>query len=138
MKIEANYSMYYLMPPEELQKLADEVEQLVGNLDDPSYHTVLNILAWRRPWRPRHSGWINILDQILHFAYAVIVFLPALIWPSWYMAGLGGLLLGTIREWEQWKEVDLKVLMIWDRVQDILFFGLGAVAIYFIHDYFFY
>jgi hypothetical protein len=130
MKIEPNYRMYYIAPPEELKKLADQIEELVGKLDDPSYHTVLRILAWRRPWRPRRVGWINVFDQILHFFYAWTVFLPAWFCPSWYMAGLGGFLLGAIREWEQWKELDLKIPMIWDRLLDALFFSLGAIAIF--------
>jgi len=134
MKVEPDYHMYYVAPPEELEEIADTVEELVGQLEGPQYHTVLRILALRHPWRPRHTGWVYVLDQILHFAYAVIVFLPLIIWPSWYTAGLGGLLLGTIREWEQWKELDLKIPMIPDRLQDILFFGVGAVVLYFIHD----
>lgn len=133
MKTDPHYHMYYLAPPEDLEQLADSVEELVGQLDDPQYQTVLRILALRRPWRPKHTGWVNVLDQILHFAYAAIVFLPAFLWPSWYMAGLGGLLLGIIREWEQWKELDLRIPMIWDRLQDALFFALGAIAIFFIH-----
>lgn len=132
MKIEPTYRMYYVAPPEELEEIADTVEEVVGHLDQPQYHTVLHILAQRRPWRPRHTGWVNVIDQILHFGYAVIVFLPLMIWPSWYTAAAGGLLLGAIREWEQWKELDLKIPMIPDRLQDVLFFGIGAVALYFI------
>jgi hypothetical protein len=133
MKIEPHYKMYYLAPPEELEKLADRIGEMVTALDDPQYQTVLRILALRRPWRPRRTGWINVFDQFLHFSYAVIVFLPALFWPSWYMAGLGGLLLGIIREWEQWKELDLRIPMLCDRLQDALFFAIGAVALYFLH-----
>jgi len=112
-------------------KLADRLERLMKKLPAPQYHKVLNILAYRHPWRPKHVGWTNVLDQVLHALYAVAVLLPVLLCSSYITAGLSGFALGAIREWEQWKELDLKILMIWDRLQDATFFALGGLALYF-------
>ncbi len=125
-----DYRMYYKAEPGELEEIANRVERLLKDLDEPRYHTVLRILAWRRPWRPKHVGWANVKDQILHLVYALAVFSPAIFCPSYFTAGLGGFFLGVVREWEQWRELDLKILMIWDRLLDVAFFVLGALMIY--------
>lgn len=124
------FKMYYGTAPGELKRLADQIEELMKGLDDPHYHTVLRILAYRRRWRPKRVGWVNVEDQALHFSFAAIVLLPALFCPTFWAAGLSGLVLGSIREWEQWREVDLKIPMIADRLQDVLFFVLGAVCLF--------
>jgi hypothetical protein len=126
------FKMYYGAAPTDLEKLADEIEALMADLDHPRYHKVLRILAYRRPWRPKRVGWVNVEDQALHFSFAAIVLLPALFCSTFWAAGLSGLVLGSIREWEQWREVDLKIPMITDRLQDISFFVLGAVCLFFI------
>jgi len=125
-----HYRIFYGAAPPDLEKVADRVEKQLKKLPDPEYHKVLNILAYRHPWRPKHSGWINVLDQVLHMVHSAAVLLPVFLWPSFFTAGLSGFLLGVIREWEQWKEVDLKILIFWDRLQDVLFFTLAGILIY--------
>ncbi len=125
-----HYRIFYGAAPPDLEKVADRVEKQLKKLPDPEYHKVLSILAYRHPWRPKHCGWINVLDQALHMLYSAAVLLPVFLWPSFFTAGLSGFLLGVIREWEQWKEVDLKILMFWDRLQDVLFFALAGILIY--------
>lgn len=112
------------------EKLADEVVGILRDTTPIVYHDVLHIAALRRRFRPRHVGWQNVFDQILHTFYAAIVFLPVLFWPSYWTAALGGFLLGGIREVEQYKNVDLMILMLRDRLQDAFFFALGAVLVY--------
>ena len=112
------------------EKLADDVERALSDTTPATYQQVLQIAALRRRYRPRHMGWQNLLDQVLHTSYSAIVFLPVLFWPSHWTAALGGFLLGGIREVEQYKNVDLMILMLRDRFQDALFFALGAVLVY--------
>jgi hypothetical protein len=94
------------------------------------YHKVLDAAAMANPWRPRRRGWTNVLDQLLHMLYAAVVLFPFMIWPSYGGAAISGLLLGLIREVEQFHKVDLKIHMPWDRLSDIFFFVVGAVATY--------
>lgn len=112
------------------ESLADEVEETLRALSPEDYHHVLKIVALRQPWRPKHTGWVNVLDQVLHAIYAIIVFLPVMVWPSYWAAALSGFLLGAIREWEQYKNWDLFILMFWDRLQDATFFAIGATLLY--------
>ncbi|MGH7495246.1 MAG: hypothetical protein ACREOO_22985 [bacterium] len=112
------------------QRLADEVFVVLRDTSPESYHDVLHIVAMRRRFRPPHIGLQNVIDQVLHTAYAAIVFLPVLFWPSYWTAALSGFLLGGIREVEQYKNVDLMILMLRDRIQDAFFFALGAVMVY--------
>ncbi len=114
----------------DLNQLADRVETILINLTPDQYHRVLSLTAWRRPWRPRRRGWKNVMDQLLHGLYAVIVLFPLLLFPSYETAFLSGALLGIIRETEQYFRQDFKLLMFCDRIQDVLAFGLGGLAIY--------
>lgn len=119
---------------EEKEALADQCQVILANTIPEDYHEILNILGFRRPWRPKHTGWINVLDQFLHALYAAVIFLPVFIWPSYWTAALSGLLMGSLREWEQYKNWDWHILMFWDRLQDASFFAVGAVILYhFIH-----
>lgn len=122
------------MNADELEKLADEVEAILTPLAPADYHAVLTMVGYRRPWRPKHTGWTNVLDQVLHTVYAIIIFFPLVIWPSYWTAALSGLFLGAIREWEQWKNWDFKILMLGDRIQDASFFGVGGVIIYYLSN----
>src|SRR5262245_6001193 len=112
------------------ERLADDVVIVLRDTTPQAYHEVLHIVAMRRRFRPPHIGLQNVLDQILHTAYAAVVFLPVLVWPSYWTAAVGGFLLGGIREVEQYKNVDLMLLMLQDRIQDACFFALGAVLVY--------
>jgi hypothetical protein len=112
------------------EKLADEVFNLLSDITPDTYQEVLHIAALRRRYRPRHVGLQNIIDQILHTAYSAAVFFPVLFWPSYWTAALGGFLLGGIREVEQYKNVDLMLLMLKDRLLDAIFFAIGAVLVY--------
>jgi hypothetical protein len=114
----------------DLNQLADQVETILDDLTPDQYHRVLSLTAWRRPWRPRRRGWNNVLDQLLHALYALIILFPIILLPSYGSAFLSGCLLGIIRETEQYFRQDLKILMIGDRIQDVLSFGLGGLAIY--------
>ena len=112
------------------ERLADNVVIVLRDTTPETYHQVLHIVAMRRRFRPPHIGLQNVIDQVLHTTYAAIVFLPVLFWPSYWTAALGGFLLGGIREVEQYKNVDLMILMLVDRIQDAFFFALGAVLVY--------
>jgi hypothetical protein len=114
----------------DLEEYADRVEEIIAPLSPEHYHKVLEILAFRRPWRPKRTGWINVLDQTLHVLYAMIIFMPLLAMPSYETAASSGFLLGIIREWEQWKNLDFRLLMFWARLQDAIFFAFGATIIY--------
>lgn len=110
--------------------LVDQVVRALDSTTPDVYQNVLHRAALRRPYRPKHVGWQNLLDQVLHVSYAAAVFLPVLYWPSHWTAALSGFLLGGIREVEQYNNVDLMILMLRDRFQDALFFALGAVVVY--------
>lgn len=112
------------------ERLVNEVSNVLNETSPEVYQEVLRLAALRRPYRPPHVGLQNIIDQVSHVAFAVVVFLPLLFWPSYWAAALGGFLLGAIREVEQYKNVDLMLLMLRDRLQDAFFFALGAVLIY--------
>ena len=106
----------------------------VGDLLDRTrpevYHRVLRQVALRRPWRPAHRGWQNVKDQVLHVVYAAAVFLPVLAWPSYGGAAASGVLLGGLREWEQWRGQDLRIPMLRDRILDVATFVVGAVLVF--------
>ena len=127
-----SFKIFYGSASADLEKLADRIEKMMKNLPNPEYHKLLSLLAYRHPWRPKRVGWVNVLDQLLHFFYSTVILVPVLIWPSYVTAGLSGFLLGVVREWEQWRELDLKILMFWDRLEDVFFFTLAGLAIYFV------
>ena len=110
--------------------LADKIEQLLIDLEPKDYHEILKMVGWRNPWRPTRRGCVNVLDQMLHMFYAVLIYAPLLIYPSPFTAAASGFILGGIREYEQWKKYDYKILMLYDRLQDAFFFGVGAMFLY--------
>ena len=110
--------------------LANQVEGVIKSSTPQEYHEVLAIVARRWPWRPTRTGLINVLDQFLHALFAVVVFLPITVWPSYWGAALSGFLLGGIREYEQFRNQDLNIPMIRDRLMDASFFAVGAVILY--------
>ncbi len=112
------------------ESLVEQVFQIIGSLEPQEYHEILELVAMRRPWWPKHTGWVNVLDQTLHAVYAVVVFLPVLVWPSYWTAVISGFILGSIREFEQFRNWDLRIPMILDRLQDACFFAVGAVILY--------
>jgi hypothetical protein len=114
------------------EKLVAEVQNLLLDYTDQEYQEILNSAAFRRPWRPKRTGWINVFDQFLHVSYAAIVLLPAWAWPSLWAAAASGFLLGLIREAEQYRNQDLHILMFWDRFQDVTFFTVGSMLIYYV------
>jgi hypothetical protein len=127
-----NFKIFYGSASADLEKLADRIEKMMKNLPNPEYHKLLSLLAYRHPWRPKRVGWIDVLDQLLHFLYSTAIFMPVLIWPSYGTAAFSGFLLGAVREWEQWKELDLKIWMICDRLEDVFFFTLAGIVLYFV------
>ncbi|HSR42349.1 MAG TPA: hypothetical protein VLL48_09260 [Longimicrobiales bacterium] len=110
--------------------LTDRVTELLSQAEPSVYHRVLRSVAMRRPWRPEHRGWRNVKDQVLHVVYAAGIFLPVLAWPGYGTAALSGFLLGGLREWEQYRGQDLRILMFWDRLLDVTTFTLGAVLVF--------
>ena len=118
------------MTPEQIEALADTVEESLGDIDIVDYHAVLKTLGFRRPWKDSNTGWANVLDQLLHVAYAMMVFLPVVAWPTYWGAALSGFVLAVIREWEQWRNWDFKLLLPGNRLLDIASFILGAVLLF--------
>ena len=118
------------MTNQNLDQVTDEVEDLLADLELAEYHAVLKDLAYRRPWRPAHTGWHNVKDQALHMLYAAAVFLPIIFWPTIWGAALSGFLLGALREWEQYTGQDLRIPMLLDRLMDAAFFSIGAALIF--------
>jgi hypothetical protein len=113
--------------------LGNELEQvydILKDLEPRDYHYVLKQTAKKRPWRPKRNGWANVLDQVLHAIYGLVLLLPILLLNSYWGAALVGFIAGSIREIEQFYNQDLKIRMIFDRLVDITFFVLGAVTIY--------
>jgi hypothetical protein len=114
-----------------LEKRVDEVCALLQDLDPERYQWVLDKARFRRPWRPPHTGWMNVRDQLLHMIYGAGLLLPIVAFPgSAWGAGLMGLLAGGIREIEQYFNVDLRIEMFWDRVLDTSTFVLGTLLLY--------
>lgn len=118
------------MTNQNLDQVTDEVEDLLADLEPAEYHAVLKDLAYRRPWRPAHTGWHNVKDQALHMLYAAAVFLPIIFWPTIWGAALSGFLLGALREWEQYTGQDLRIPMLLDRLMDAAFFSIGAALVF--------
>ena len=113
----------------------DKVLELLKDIEDPEFHKILKAAARRRPWRPKRKGWANVLDQLLHALYGAILLLPILLSFSYWGAAIMGFLAGTIREIEQYFNQDLKIRMIWDRIQDISSFIVGAVVLFYVLHY---
>ena len=118
------------MTNQNLDQVTDEVEDLLADLEPAEYHAVLKDLAYRRPWRPAHTGWHNVKDQALHILYSAAVFLPIIFWPTIWGAALSGFLLGALREWEQYTGQDLRIPMLLDRLMDATFFAVGAAPVF--------
>ena len=118
------------MTTQTLDQLTDDIEALMAGLEPAEYHAMLKDLAYRRPWRPAHTGWHNARDQALHILYAAVVFLPISFWPTIWGAALSGFLLGALREWEQYLGQDLHIPMLLDRLMDAAFFAVGAALIF--------
>lgn len=112
------------------EDLADRVTEVLAPVEPAVYHSVLRKVALRRPWRPEHTGWRNVKDQLLHVIYAAGIFLPVVGWPSYGTAALSGFLLGGMREWEQYRGQDLRIPMLRDRLLDVATFTLGAVLVF--------
>jgi len=98
----------------------------LSNLKDPDFHAVLDEARMQRPWRPHRTGLVNVTDQLLHAAYGALIVLPVLLLPPVVGAMLAAGILGAIRETEQYFHQDMHILMLGDRVVDVLFFALGA------------
>lgn len=120
------------MTPEQREELADQVGALLKDKAIEDYHAVLTILGFKRPWKEPHLGLAGVLDQLLHVVYALIVFLPVIAWPSYWGAALSGLLLALIREVEQYRTVDFKLLLLSNRLLDVTFFIVGALLVYYL------
>ncbi len=120
------------MTTEEREALADQVEAVLNDVAIEDYHAVLKIVGFRRPWKDSNTGWANVLDQLLHVVYAMLVFLPVVAWPTYWGAALSGLILAVIREWEQWRNWDFKLLLPANRLLDVASFVIGAVLLFFL------
>jgi len=113
---------------EKVIKIQTRLSELVNS--DQEYHSVLRKVALNKPWRPRPNLIQNIRDQFLHMLYGALLIIPLMLMTSWKGAFLTGLIVGTIREIEQYFNQDLRIKMYLDRVIDILFFALGSALIY--------
>ena len=72
--------------------------------------------------------WKQVVDQTGHAVYAILVLLPVVVFPSDTAALVtSALIMGFIREWEQWRKADF--LHLRDRILDITFFGIGALLL---------
>lgn len=111
---------------EDLDELAGKVRDLLAELSDPEYQEVLKRAAYLRPWRPARRGWANVLDQLAHIALGLVVLLPVLLLHSVWGALFSGLMMGIIRETEQYFNQDLHIRMLKDRALDIVTIALGA------------
>jgi hypothetical protein len=112
------------------EEVARQVFLIINDLPPEQYHAVLRQLAYMRRWRPRRTGPAAVLDQLLHAAYATVVLLPVLAWPSAGSAIVCGLVIGVLREIEQYFGVDLRILMPWDRAADVSAFAIAALLVY--------
>jgi general stress protein CsbA len=123
------------MTPEQRETLATQIEGLFGAVDENNiadYHAVLKILGFRHPWKDSNTGWANVLDQVLHMTYVMVVLLPIVVWPSYAGVALTALLFALIREYEQWKNWDWKLLLFWNRTLDVISFVAGGLLLYFL------
>ncbi|HFE64731.1 hypothetical protein B1H10_05510 [candidate division KSB1 bacterium 4484_188] len=119
--------------PQEKEKRKQKLNQVLEALQDTTpreYHAILNTAARKRPWRPRRTGWANVLDQALHASYGALLLLPVLLFHSYLGAAIMGLLAGGIREVEQFFNQDLRIRMFWDRMLDTSAFVAGALVIF--------
>jgi hypothetical protein len=112
------------------EDIARRVSAVMQHLTAEDYHAVLREVAYMRPWRPRRTGLAAVLDQLLHAAYATVILLPVVVWPSAAAAGFCGFVLGALREVEQYFKVDLRILMFWDRAVDVSAFTVAALLVY--------
>lgn len=114
---------------ENVDKIYSELEPV----SDIEYHSIIEKLGWKRPWRWIPTFWSkeNWLFQFYHVFYVIIVFWPLVFWPhKWYGWALASLFFALGREYEQWKNWDWKVLMLPDRLLDILGHVLGSQALF--------
>jgi len=78
-----------------------------------------------RPWDLRKQ----VIDQVGHMAYAVVVLAPVLLMESLAVGcTTSAFLCGFIREWEQWSK--RYRLHFFDRAVDIAFFAVGGFLAY--------
>jgi len=106
--------------------------QLEG-VSDIEYHSILNGLGWKRPWRWVPAFWSkeNWLFQLFHVMYVVLVFCIPCAWPDkWWSWLVGALVFAAGREYEQWKNWDWKVFMWRDRVLDIVGHLVGSQILF--------
>ena len=115
--------------PDSQQRLAAVLE-ILNDCDAPEYHKILNAAAQTRPWRPKRTGWTNVLDQLLHAVYGAMLLSPVLFVGSYLGAGLMGFLAGGVREVEQYFNQDMRIKMFWDRVLDTSAFIVGALLLF--------
>ena len=114
----------------DLQHKLSAVVALIEQCTPRDYHWILRAARESRPWREKRRGTVNVCDQLLHVAYAAIILMPVLCWHSYLGAALAGFAVGTIREVEQYFKQDFRILMFWDRLQDVTFFVVGAVLVF--------
>ena len=70
----------------------------------------------------------QLIDQIGHAVYAILVLLPVLLIPNIILGTTtSALACGIIREWEQWRKAES--LHLFDRILDVCFFGVGGIII---------
>lgn len=123
------------MAPHEVDSLADTVETVLPkDLTDKEYHALLKTLGFRRPYKDSNTGWANVLDQLLHMAYVMMVLFPIVAWPSYGGVALSAVLFALIREYEQYKNWDWELLLPWNRTLDVLSFLAGGLLLYFLVD----
>lgn len=99
----------------------------LSRVSDEEFHAILAEAGAQRPWRPKRTGWVNVADQVMHAGYGAVVLLPLLLISEPIIgAAVSAGLIGAIREMEQYFGRDFKILMLGDRVVDVLFFVLGG------------
>lgn len=123
------------MTLEQTESLADQVEGLLpGDITDKDYHVLLKTLGFRRPFKDSNTGWANVLDQLLHMGYVMVVLFPVVAFPSYWGAALTAVIFALIREYEQYKNWDWELPLIANRTLDVLSFLAGGLLLYFLVD----
>lgn len=111
------------------------LHQELQPLTDVEYHSILEKLGWKRPWRWVPAFWSkeNWLFQLYHILYVFIVFWPLAFWPDkWFAWATAALIFAVGREYEQWKNWDWKVLMLPDRILDVLGHVVGSQILFWV------
>ena len=130
------------LQPEELE-LMNKLWSSIKDLKPETRHHLLYALLSKKAFRPMAVGFANFKDQLLHVFYPIIVFglfsygLICTDVSAYLFAALAGLLIGLIREAEQFFGKDLRIPMLRDRLLDISMFTLGSlILMFFIQAYF--